>query len=1136
MEDDTSYLPFITLQQRILQTNNTSDNSLTSSTDSEIVRNTLRIYGTLYAVCMILYTFLRRRYPKLFNVRGWAHGNSSKLAASLQYSWCNWLWKVFSVEEHELMEECGMDAVCFLRALQFGRQLCALGILNALWLIPLYGTAPESSETDYLKDGLVKISIANVPSSSLRFLGTVISAYITFPYAMYLIFHEVKWFTCQRHLFLSRKQARNYAVYVSGIPEAYRSSHQLANYFRQCGANEHAVLEAHICRDTPKLDALVLKRTKLVAQLEHAVALEKRTGRTVQHTRILWRNTSLCCVCSSSNDNSAENSTNNIMERVDSVHSLESKLQSLNRSVQRRIGEISAQSSRRGGISRSMAKMDLLHAIQENGAVLSQCDDDDDVENCEPMSPSSSISHVDDDDDDCADEDDAFVVAEEEELGGLRRRLRTFSETLTAAVLPLNAALPKPSRIRTQSSGNDNTAVVQIISKPKTMRTRFTTVAGRGATTTTTSAKPDSIRHRSTTFAAALPDRSNSSSAQPQRPQHRRALSVSLAFASSSEPEHDFKDDLLARALASGTHLYSNTSEFNTKSPETLPDSCWTKRDKKKSTGDTDHHFFDPATDAVSYARTENEEAMIVEEMSRPSTAIRNQIDHVENAEPIGRLDPARERTDNVVDPLVVEPSSVSNNNQPLLQDFYQQWLQQGIRTTHESSPQENSNQRVLQQEITVTKEPIQLHQLPTTTDDYNECAFMDQWLAVQRQHESATNGTTIPERDPSAESQVDDNDVDEKMDNDLQHIEMIDGDVEVGVVVDAADPCPARALSEQSSTNSILSVSNANNGNNIKRRMHRSEDETMESTRSGWSALSSSNHSSGSRGGGSSSRGSSRYVVSDSIRRGTRAVGKAGTTLAQGSRAAGSTIAKGSQVVGSSIAKGSQAVGTSLAKGSQVVGTSAEWIVQNVGEKGGEALKKANKVGSHIVTSAGAVVPSLLLNKEEGKARDAGFVVFTNLYTVQTALQMIHHPKPYVMDVMPAPDPKQIFWRNVGLPSQSKRTGIMMALTMTTVFCFFWSIPMAFVSSLTEVNSLKESLPKLGRAIEETPWLEVVIAQVAPLLMLALNEGVLPVILKYFGTWEGHISSAMLEASLFTKMGCFMVREELFDFVNYVI
>lgn len=100
-------------------------------------------------------------------------------------------------------------------------------------------------------------------------------------------------------------------------------------------------------------------------------------------------------------------------------------------------------------------------------------------------------------------------------------------------------------------------------------------------------------------------------------------------------------------------------------------------------------------------------------------------------------------------------------------------------------------------------------------------------------------------------------------------------------------------------------------------------------------------------------------------------------------------------------------------------------------------------------------------------------------------------------MLVEPAPDPDEVFWRNVGLPVKAKKSGFLLSMSATTLFCLFWSIPMAFLSSLTEVNSLKQNLPTLGETIDSYPALEKFLALIAPLLLLILNEVFLPVILK---------------------------------------
>jgi calcium permeable stress-gated cation channel len=104
------------------------------------------------------------------------------------------------------------------------------------------------------------------------------------------------------------------------------------------------------------------------------------------------------------------------------------------------------------------------------------------------------------------------------------------------------------------------------------------------------------------------------------------------------------------------------------------------------------------------------------------------------------------------------------------------------------------------------------------------------------------------------------------------------------------------------------------------------------------------------------------------------------------------------------------------------------------------------------------------------------------------------------------------------------QRLGRLYSAAATVFLCFFWSVPTAFIASLTEVNSLKEQSPGLNDLVEQYPWLENVLFQLAPMLLLVLNEVFLPMFLKFFATWEGFISSAMLEASLFIKLGVFMV------------
>ena len=48
--------------------------------------------------------------------------------------------------------------------------------------------------------------------------------------------------------------------------------------------------------------------------------------------------------------------------------------------------------------------------------------------------------------------------------------------------------------------------------------------------------------------------------------------------------------------------------------------------------------------------------------------------------------------------------------------------------------------------------------------------------------------------------------------------------------------------------------------------------------------------------------------------------------------------------------------------------------------------------------------------------------------------------------------------------------------------------------------------------------------------VLLQANSSLSPLTVnRFFAAWEGHVSSSMLEASLFLKLGCFMIIQTFF-------
>jgi hypothetical protein len=710
-----------------------------------------------------------------------------------------------------------MDALCFIRALQFGRKLAIFGCCNAIWLIPVYYTAQPSKETDYLTDFFQWISISNLSSSSPRYAATVVAAYLTFLYTFYLIFKEYKWYTEWRHTFLKLKAPRNYAVYVSGIPKEYQSSQKLAQYFRQCTSND-AVAEAHIAVDTPLLDFKVSKREMIIRKLEHNQAME-------QWKQIQKKNSNNNIESSFTETQQQQQQSRRSMivnrlpkqlqrtlSREQSQRSLESELDGLNRYIQEAVGKIRGRNGDvRSQLSRNTASRQLNRKL------------------------SSSFS----------------LLEEEEEPGKTSQH---------------------------SSSRDDHRADIHMDTQ------------------------------------------------QQQKQQ---------------DPCHDNANDASDGSGTSPYELYSSFSSFEQPSRH---------RNKK----------------CFSLPLLGRQQA---QNKSHPTTSTAVVPAEVTKIEKEGEKDFS----------MVKDGYIVSNDDKKDL-----------VNPEH---PEEEEEKR----------------------EDGDE----QQQPQVAVASKLELNGESF--HNPPSEKE--DKEEEEKTEETL-------------------DRSPLQAKSSDSQKLKPSKLAKA-----VRKSM------AVQALAGGLEA------------------------TTQTIVDGTRAVTQSAAVKA---------LAGGIEVTSQTIADSTRAASKTIAKSSKIAIDSAT-----------DLGRKAQSVGTNVVQSAGSVLPAAF-PKIEGAPLDCGFVVFRNLHSTQSALQMIHHSKPYCMEVLPAPEPQAIFWRNVGLPHSARRGGRFASIAASTVLCFFWSVPMAFISSLTEINSLKQSMPRLGEWIENHPAFENFLTLVAPLLLLFFNEVVSTIMLFF--------------------------------------
>ena len=167
--------------------------------NAEVFRNTLIIYGIIFVVVILVFSVVRQKFSA-YNTRSWVDGIQTHLAEN-KHGFMSWAWKVFDVSEESFLNECGMDALCFLRIIRMGYKLSVVAIFNSLFLTPTYYMAPASSDTSTVTDWLAKISIANVPAQSSFLIATVVACYIFFLYTIYLILEGMPFALQLRKLF-----------------------------------------------------------------------------------------------------------------------------------------------------------------------------------------------------------------------------------------------------------------------------------------------------------------------------------------------------------------------------------------------------------------------------------------------------------------------------------------------------------------------------------------------------------------------------------------------------------------------------------------------------------------------------------------------------------------------------------------------------------------------------------------------------------------------------------------------------------------------------------------------------------------------------------------------------------------------
>ncbi|KAG0239108.1 hypothetical protein B0O80DRAFT_13677 [Mortierella sp. GBAus27b] len=157
------------------------------------------------------------------------------------------------------------------------------------------------------------------------------------------------------------------------------------------------------------------------------------------------------------------------------------------------------------------------------------------------------------------------------------------------------------------------------------------------------------------------------------------------------------------------------------------------------------------------------------------------------------------------------------------------------------------------------------------------------------------------------------------------------------------------------------------------------------------------------------------------------------------------------------------------------------------------------------------------------------GFVTFEEMHSAQILAQTVNSQETLTCQTTLAPEPRDVFWANLNLPSSE--LGLRTVVVNTTVFVlvFFWSGPTILLSSLLNLESLDKVIPGLSKFAASHPILQNVIQGFLPTLGVTIFLSVVPKILEALSIRQGIQSHSGLARSIFNKYF-------FFSFVNVVL
>jgi len=164
-------------------------------------------------------------------------------------------------------------------------------------------------------------------------------------------------------------------------------------------------------------------------------------------------------------------------------------------------------------------------------------------------------------------------------------------------------------------------------------------------------------------------------------------------------------------------------------------------------------------------------------------------------------------------------------------------------------------------------------------------------------------------------------------------------------------------------------------------------------------------------------------------------------------------------------------------------------------------------------------------------KPENYGFASMAAVPYASIVAKIMQNKHPKGTTITLAPNPKDLIWKNLSLTKAARLHKRTIGFAWLTLFCFFNTIPVFFISALANLASIASFVAPIGAWASASPWSFSLISALLPPSIAALFGYFLPVVMRWLSKYQGDVTRTRLDRAVVARYFAFLVISQLFIF-----